>query len=230
MRGRLLPALAVGAALWVVAVSALAAGLSALGWWSPWVGWPVAVAVGVAAGWVVRGIPGVRMPSAAAVALVAVVVGFAVWAGVDALGTGAAPARRGEQPPGRRQPRDDPHARRTGRCGLGRRIRGARPARSHPGEPGVLRGGVQHRPGRAAAVRRRAGGGLRLRVVGGGSRGHARAAGPGDGPRAAGPRPARRPGRRTVGGRRGGSGHRHPLPGAAHRAGDVLRAAGDARP
>ena len=81
MRGRLLPALAVGAALWVVAVSALAAGLSALGWWSPWVGWPVAVAVGVAAGWVVRGIPGVRMPSAAAVALVAVVVGFAVWAG-----------------------------------------------------------------------------------------------------------------------------------------------------
>ncbi len=81
MRSRLLPALTVGAALWVVLVSAVAAALSALGWWSPWVGWPVAVAVGVAAGWCVRGIPPVRMPVAASVALVAVVAGFTVWAG-----------------------------------------------------------------------------------------------------------------------------------------------------
>ena len=81
MRSRLLPALTVGAALWVVLVSAVAAALSALGWWSPWVGWPVAVAVGVAAGWCVRGTPPVRMPVAASVALVAVVAGFTVWAG-----------------------------------------------------------------------------------------------------------------------------------------------------
>ena len=37
--------------------------------------------MGVAAGWCVRGIPPVRMPVAASVALVAVVVGFTVWAG-----------------------------------------------------------------------------------------------------------------------------------------------------
>ncbi len=81
MRSRLLPALALGAALWVVLVSAVAAGLSALGWWSPWVGWPVAVVVAVVAAWCVRGIPPVRMPAAASVALVAVVAGFTVWAG-----------------------------------------------------------------------------------------------------------------------------------------------------
>ena len=81
MRSRLLPALAVGAALWVVLVSAVAAVLSALGWWSPWVAWPVAVVLVVLAGWAVRGLPGVRMPVAAVVGLVAVVVGFTVWAG-----------------------------------------------------------------------------------------------------------------------------------------------------
>ncbi len=81
MRARLLPALAVGAALWVVAVSAVAAGLSALGWWSPWLAWPVAVAVAVGCWWCVRLLPAVRMPVAASVALVAVVVGFTVWAG-----------------------------------------------------------------------------------------------------------------------------------------------------
>jgi hypothetical protein len=81
VRARLLPALAVGAALWVVAVSAVAAGLSALGWWSPWLGWPVAVAVAVGCWWCVRLLPEVRMPVAASVALVAVVVGFTVWAG-----------------------------------------------------------------------------------------------------------------------------------------------------
>ena len=81
MRARLLPALAVGAALWVVAVSAVAAGLSALGWWSPWLAWPVAVAVAAGCWWCVRLLPGVRMPVAASVALAAVVVGFTVWAG-----------------------------------------------------------------------------------------------------------------------------------------------------
>ena len=81
MRSRLLPALAVGAALWVVLVSAVAAVLSAVGWWSPWVAWPLAVVVAVVAGWAVRGLPAVRMPVAAVVGLVAVVLGFTVWAG-----------------------------------------------------------------------------------------------------------------------------------------------------
>ena len=81
VRSRLLPALAVGAALWVVLVSALAAALSAPGWWSPWVAWPVAVGSALVAWWAVRGIPPVRMPVAASAALVAVVVGFTVWAG-----------------------------------------------------------------------------------------------------------------------------------------------------
>ena len=81
MRGRLLPALTVGAALWVVAVSAAAVALSALGWWSPWVAWPVGVVLAVGCWWFVRLLPPVRMPVAASVALVAVVVGFTVWAG-----------------------------------------------------------------------------------------------------------------------------------------------------
>ena len=92
MRSRLLPALAVGAALWVVLVSAVAAGLSAVGWWSPWVAWPVAVAVAVACGWGVRGLPPVRMPVAPAVALVAVVVGLHGVGRRDALRAGAAAA------------------------------------------------------------------------------------------------------------------------------------------
>lgn len=78
---RLLPALAVGAALWVVLVSAAAALLSAVGWWSPWVAWPVALGAAGAAWWAVRLLPSVRMPVAASVALVAVIAGFTVWAG-----------------------------------------------------------------------------------------------------------------------------------------------------
>lgn len=81
VRSRLLPALAVGAALWVVLVSAGAASFSAVGWWSPWVAWPVALGSAVVAWWAVRGLPSVRMPVAASVALVAVVAGFTVWAG-----------------------------------------------------------------------------------------------------------------------------------------------------
>ena len=81
MKPRLLPALAVGAALWVVLVSAVAAALSAVGWWSPWLAWPAALGLALACWWGVRVVPPVRMPVAASVALVAVVVGFAVWAG-----------------------------------------------------------------------------------------------------------------------------------------------------
>ncbi|GAA4398095.1 hypothetical protein GCM10023168_03770 [Fodinibacter luteus] len=81
MRARLLPSLALGAALWVVLVSATAAALSALGWWSPWVAWPTAVVLAAVCAWCVRGLPGVRMPVAASACLVAVVVGFTVWAG-----------------------------------------------------------------------------------------------------------------------------------------------------
>ena len=81
MRARLLPALAVGAALWVVTVSAAAAALSALGWWSPWVAWPAGVLLAVGCWWCVRLLPPVRMPLAASAALVAVVVGFTAWAG-----------------------------------------------------------------------------------------------------------------------------------------------------
>ena len=81
MRGRLLPALALGAALWVVLVSAGGAALSALGWWMPWVAWPVALGAAVAGWALVRGIPPVRMPVAASVALVALTAAFTVWAG-----------------------------------------------------------------------------------------------------------------------------------------------------
>ena len=65
MRSRLLTSLALGAALWVVLVSAVGAVLSGFGWWSPVVAWPVAVVVAVASGWWARSVPGVRMPVAA---------------------------------------------------------------------------------------------------------------------------------------------------------------------
>lgn len=81
MRSRLLPSLALGAALWVVLVSSAGALLSGVGWWSPFVAWPVALVLAVLSGWWARGIPGVRMPSAASGALVAVALGFTVWAG-----------------------------------------------------------------------------------------------------------------------------------------------------
>ncbi len=79
--GRLLPALAIGAALWVVLVSASAALLSGLGWWTPYVAWPGAVAlVGVSA-WCVRGIPAVRTAAGPVAALLVVVAAFTLWAG-----------------------------------------------------------------------------------------------------------------------------------------------------
>ena len=206
MRARLLPALAVGAALWVVAVSAVAAGLSALGWWSPWLAWPVAVARGGRrAGGACACSRGVRMPVAASVALVAVVVGFAVWAG----------ATHSEQV----LPRRDAASNLQAAVSLatthsrvvpvdpdvGRRIRGARPAGGDPGEPGVLRGGVERGARRCS---RSSSSGRRWSTPSAGGPGEPRSRcvlpAAGDGPGAAGPRAARRPGRRTVGGGRDG--------------------------
>ncbi|MGL5863614.1 MAG: hypothetical protein ACRCY9_20435, partial [Phycicoccus sp.] len=43
-----------GAALWVVGVSAAGGVLGGLGWWSPGVGWATAVTVAAAAWWLVR--------------------------------------------------------------------------------------------------------------------------------------------------------------------------------
>ncbi|HEX6917227.1 MAG TPA: hypothetical protein VF140_04050 [Phycicoccus sp.] len=68
-----------GAALWVVLVSAAGALLGGLGWWSPWVGWPVAVVLGALAGWAVRRVPGVDLPRSAALALVGVVTALTAW-------------------------------------------------------------------------------------------------------------------------------------------------------
>ncbi|MEO7421224.1 MAG: hypothetical protein ABIU87_02380 [Ornithinibacter sp.] len=78
---RLLPALALGAALWVVLISAAGALLSGLGWWTPDAAWPVAVALVAVSMWCVRGIPAVRTSAAPAAALLVVVAAFTVWAG-----------------------------------------------------------------------------------------------------------------------------------------------------
>ena len=80
MRSRLLPGLAVGAGLWLVLVSAAGAVLSAVGWWTPYLAWPLAMVLVGVCGWCVRGIPEVRMPVAPAVVLVAVAAAFTVWA------------------------------------------------------------------------------------------------------------------------------------------------------
>ncbi|QKE85527.1 hypothetical protein [Arthrobacter sp. NEB 688] len=80
--GRLLTRGALAAGLWVVVVTSLGGLAAAVGLWSPWVGWPVAV-LAAAGSWVaVRGLPGVRTGVGPAAALVAVVLGFAVYAGV----------------------------------------------------------------------------------------------------------------------------------------------------
>ncbi|MBM6400972.1 hypothetical protein [Phycicoccus sonneratiae] len=82
MTGRAVTASALAAGLWVVGVTTVGGVLAALGWWSPWVAWPVAVLVAAGAAVLVRGVPGVRLGPAAGAALVALVVGFAVYAGV----------------------------------------------------------------------------------------------------------------------------------------------------
>ncbi len=230
MRSRLLPALTVGAALWVVLVSAVAAALSALGWWSPWLGWPVAVAVGVAAGWCVRGIPPVRMPVAASVALVAVVAGFTVWAG----------ATHSEQVLPRRDAASNLQAAVSLATTHARVVAvdpesvGGSSVLDLPGvtlaSPAFFEVGSSSDPavqpqfvvGPAVvfAFGWWAGGaGLALAAAGGGD---------GAGPARAGT--ARRAGAGRLAGRGHGGADRHPVPGAAHGAGDVLRAAGDAHP
>ena len=80
--GRVLPAITVGAALWVVVVSAAGAVLSWLGWWTPDAAWPVALVLAALSAWCVRGVPAVRsMGAAAAAVLVLVVTAFTVWVG-----------------------------------------------------------------------------------------------------------------------------------------------------
>jgi hypothetical protein len=76
---RALTAAVLGAALWVVLVSAAGALLGGLGWWSPGVGWPVAVLLAAAAAWAVWRLPGVALPRGAALALVVVVVALTAW-------------------------------------------------------------------------------------------------------------------------------------------------------
>ncbi|PKW27211.1 hypothetical protein [Phycicoccus duodecadis] len=79
--GAVLTAVGLGAGLWVVLVSAVGGVAAALGWWTPWVGWPVAVLAAAASSWAVRGLPGVRATRGAAAAMVALCLGFAVYAG-----------------------------------------------------------------------------------------------------------------------------------------------------
>lgn len=82
MTGRALTASALAAGLWVVGVTTVGGVLAAVGWWTPWVAWPLAVLVAAGAVVLVRGLPGVRLAPAAALGMAAVVVGFAVYAGV----------------------------------------------------------------------------------------------------------------------------------------------------
>ncbi len=79
--GRLLPALTVGAGLWVVLVSAAGALLSWLGWWTPYAAWPTALGLAALSTWCVRGIPAIRGAAPATGALVLVVAAFTVWVG-----------------------------------------------------------------------------------------------------------------------------------------------------
>lgn len=81
MTGRVLTRVGLAAALWVVGVSASGALLSGLGWWLPWVAWPVGAAVAVGSGWAVRRLPGVGLAPAAGVGLVAVVLALTAWVG-----------------------------------------------------------------------------------------------------------------------------------------------------
>ncbi len=82
MTGRALTASALAAGLWVVGTTTVGGVLAAVGWWTPWVAWPLAALVAAGAVLLVRGLPGVRLAPAGALGIVAVVVGFAVYAGV----------------------------------------------------------------------------------------------------------------------------------------------------
>ena len=124
MTSRALTAPALAAGLWIVGVTAAGGVLAAAGWWTPWVAWPVAVLVAVAAALLVRRVPVVAMTARAAVAMVALVVGFAVYAGVTHSEHVLPATGRREQPPGGGQHRDDARAGRAGRR-LGHRRGGA---------------------------------------------------------------------------------------------------------
>lgn len=79
--GAALTAVGLGTGLWTVLVTAAGGVLAALGWWTPWVGWSVAVLAAAASTWAVRGLPGARSTRGAATAMLALCVGFAVYAG-----------------------------------------------------------------------------------------------------------------------------------------------------
>ena len=70
-----------GSGLWLVAVCAAAWPLAALGWWTPWVAWPLGVALALVAARGVRSVPEVALGTGPAVVLVAVCLGFAAYAG-----------------------------------------------------------------------------------------------------------------------------------------------------
>jgi hypothetical protein len=80
--GRVVTAVAAAVGLWLVGVTAVAGALAALGWWTPWAGWVVAVLVALLAARLVLGLPEVPLARAPALALVAVALLFAVYAGV----------------------------------------------------------------------------------------------------------------------------------------------------
>ena len=79
--GPVLTRCALGAGLWLVGTCLAAGLLSAVGLWWPVLAWVVAGAVAAGVALVVRRLPGVTTTRGAAVALVAVCVGFAVYAG-----------------------------------------------------------------------------------------------------------------------------------------------------
>ena len=79
--GRLVTGVALGAGLWLAAVTGAGGLFAALGWWTPWVGWATAGLGVVVAAWAVRRLPGVGLSRGAAAAMVVLAVGFAVYAG-----------------------------------------------------------------------------------------------------------------------------------------------------
>lgn len=80
--GVLLTRIGLAVGLWLVVVTAVGGILAWVGGWTPWVAWPVAVLAVVGAVVVVRRLPGVPVGRGAAAAMVALCLGFAVYAGV----------------------------------------------------------------------------------------------------------------------------------------------------
>ncbi|WP_299442921.1 hypothetical protein [uncultured Phycicoccus sp.] len=80
--GAVLTRVGLAAGLWLLVTALLGGVLAAAGWWTPWVGWPVAVLAGALAGRAVLSLPGVPLGRGAAAAMVVLCAGFAVYAGV----------------------------------------------------------------------------------------------------------------------------------------------------